>query len=81
MSDVAQRIHRMIATATGDKTPEEVAAAPSLRELGLDSLALYAVLDEIEATMSLRLDEDPPLGISVAGLVALVEARLEGPHA
>jgi len=78
--DVRAQLYQLLADAAG-KTPDDVAAAPSLRELGLDSLMLYELLDKIETTLAVRLDEDPPLRLSVAELVARVEALWAARHA
>jgi acyl carrier protein len=81
MSEVAEKLHDIISTYAIKKTPEDVARATSFDELGLDSVGLMAVLDEIEETLGVKLAEDPNIAITVPEFVAMIEQLVAAKNA
>jgi acyl carrier protein len=81
MSEVAQKLYEIISIYANKKSPEDVAAAAGFEELGLDSVALIAILDEIEEQFGVKLDEDPNVSISMADFVKLIEDRVAAKNA
>lgn len=81
MSEVAQKLYEIISVYANNKTPEEVAAAGGFEDLGLDSVALIAILDEIEEQFGVKLEEDPNVAIPMPEFVKLIEDRVAAKNA
>jgi acyl carrier protein len=73
MTEVELTIYKIVAGFAKDKTIEDVAKATAFEDLGLDSVALIAILDETEEALGIKFPQDPDALITLPEFIKLVE--------
>lgn len=76
MNEVKQKLFEIIQVYTRDKTVEDIAAANTLADLDLDSVAMMGILADVEEDLEIHLDDVPTLELTIPEFVQAVEAKV-----
>lgn len=77
MSEVREKLFGILANYS-QSTPEELAAANTFEDLGIDSVAVIAVLDEVEETFGIKFVEEPDQStITLTSFAEMIQALVD----
>jgi acyl carrier protein len=77
MSEVREKLFGILANYS-QATPEEMAKANTFEDLGIDSVAVIAVLDEVEETFGIKFVEEPDQStITLTGFAEMIQALVD----
>lgn len=76
MNEVKQKLFEIIQVYTRDKTVEDIAAANTLADLDLDSVAMMGILADVEEDLHIHLDDVPTLELTIPEFVKVVEEKV-----